>query len=87
MSASPDKACPGLPHKPLDTAIGQLFAPYRPGGRHGHQFLCKKTSCGVVKLLSKASIQKARNRPSTQLIEATICVERSNATIKAEENS
>jgi hypothetical protein len=36
------------------------------------------------KSLSKASIKKARNGPSTQLIEATSCVERSNATIKAD---
>jgi hypothetical protein len=33
----------------------------------------------------KASIQKTQNGPSTQLIKATSCVERSNATIKAEE--
>jgi hypothetical protein len=40
-------------------------------------FWPKKTSCGVVKSLSEASVQKARNRPSTQLIEAeaTSCVE------------
>jgi len=37
------------------------------------------------KSLSKASVKKARNGPSTQLIEATSCVERSNATMKAEE--
>jgi len=36
---------------------------------------------------SKASIQKAQNRPSTQLIEATSWVERWNTTIEAEENS
>jgi hypothetical protein len=40
-----------------------------------------------VKLLFEASVQKARNGPSTQLIEATNCVERSNATIKAEQHS
>jgi len=51
---------------PLDAATGQLFAPYRPGGRHGHQFWCKKSSCGVVKLLFEASVKKARNGPSTQ---------------------
>ena len=48
-------------------------------------FDIKKLSCGVVKLLFEASVQKARNGPSTQLIEATSCVERSNATMKAEE--
>jgi hypothetical protein len=47
-------------------------------------FWRKKLSCGVVKSLFEASIKKARNGPSTQLIEATSCLERSNATIKAE---
>jgi hypothetical protein len=70
---------------PLEAAIGQLFAPYRPGIRHGHRFWRKKSSCGVVKSLFEGSDKKARNRPSTHLIEATSCVERSNATIKAEE--
>jgi len=70
---------------PLNAAIGQLSAPYRSGGHHGHRFLCKKSSCGVVKSLFEASVQKAQNRPSTELIEATGCVERSNATMKAKE--
>ena len=35
----------------------------------------------------EASVQKAQNGPSTHVIEATSCVERSNATIKAEEHS
>ena len=30
--ASPNAACPWLHRKPLDAAIGQLLAPYRPGG-------------------------------------------------------
>jgi hypothetical protein len=72
---------------PLDAAIRQVFAPYRPSGCHGHQFRRKKSSCGVVKSLFEASVQKARNEPSTQLIEATSCIEMSNATIKAEEHS
>jgi hypothetical protein len=72
---------------PLDAIIGQLFALFHPSGRHGHQFWCKKSSCGLVKLLFKASVQKARNGPSTQLIEATSCVERSKATTKAKEHS
>jgi hypothetical protein len=37
------------------------------------------------KSLSEASVKKAQNGPSTQLIKATSCVERSNATMKAEE--
>jgi len=40
-----------------------------------------------VKPLFEASIQKARKEPSTQLIKATSCVERSNTTIQAEELS
>jgi len=35
---------------PLDAAIGQVFTPYHPGGRHGHQFWRKKSSCGVVEI-------------------------------------
>jgi hypothetical protein len=72
---------------PLDAAIGQVFAPYRPSGRHGHRFWSKKSSCGVVKSLFEASVQKARNGSSTQLIKATSCVEGWNATIKAKEHS
>ena len=56
-------------------------------GRHRHRFWSKKSSCGVVKSLFEARVQKARNGPSTQLIEATSCVERLNAMIKAEEHS
>jgi hypothetical protein len=70
---------------PLDAAIGRLFVPFRPGGRHGHQFRRKKPSCGIVKSLFEASIQKLQNGPSTQLIELTSCAERWIATIKAKE--
>ncbi len=34
--ALPDAACPGLPRKPLDAAIGQLLAPYCPSGHQGN---------------------------------------------------
>jgi hypothetical protein len=37
-------------------------------------FWPKKSSCGVVKSLFEATVQKAQNRPSTQLIEATSCI-------------
>jgi hypothetical protein len=50
-----------------------------------NDFWPKKSSCGVVKSLFEESVKKARNGPSTQLIEAKSCVERWNATIKAEE--
>ena len=45
-----------------------------------------KSSCGIVKSLSEASIQKAQNEPSTQLIKVTSCIEMSNTMIKAEEH-
>ncbi len=35
--ASPNAACPGLLWKPLDAAIGQLLATYRPSGRQGNR--------------------------------------------------
>ncbi len=38
-------------------------------------------------VVSKAIIQKEQNRPSTQLIKATSCIERSNTTIEAEDLS
>ena len=66
---------------PLDATIGQVFVLYCPAGCHGHRFWRKKLSCGIVKSLFEASVQKARNGPSTQLIEA------SNTTIKAKEHS
>ncbi len=72
---------------PLDAATGQLFVQYRPGGRHGHWFWRNTLSFGVVKLLSKTSVQKARNGLSTQLNKATSCVDKLNATMKAEELS
>jgi hypothetical protein len=34
-------------------------------------FWPKKSSCGIVKSLSKASVQKARNGPSNQLLGGT----------------
>jgi hypothetical protein len=52
---------------PLDAAIGKVFIPHYLGGRHGHRFWHKKSSCGVVKSLFEASVQKAPNGPSTQL--------------------
>ena len=59
--------------------------PVLPRRTPGHQFRRKKLSCGIVKSLFKASVKKARNGLSTQLIEATSCVEKWNATIKAKE--
>jgi hypothetical protein len=47
----------------------------------------RKSSCDVVKSLLEASVKKVLNRPSTPLIKATSCVERSNTRIKAKEHS
>ena len=46
-----------------------------------------KIDCGVLKLFSKASVKKAQNKPATQLVEVTSCIERLNATIEAKELS
>jgi hypothetical protein len=71
---------------PLDAAIRSVFAPNCPDGRHGHRFWRIKNWVVVLwKLPFEASVQKAQNGASTQLIKATSCVERPNATIKAEE--
>jgi hypothetical protein len=80
-------AGPGLPLISLHATIRQVFAPYCPSGPHGHHFWHKNSSFGIVKLLSKASIQKAQNKPSNQIIEVTSCVNRLDATIGAEDLS
>jgi len=48
-------------------------------------FGIKNRVVALWKSLPEASVQKAQNGPSTQLIEATSCVIRSIITIKAEE--
>jgi len=50
-------------------------------------FGLKNRAVALLKSLSETSVQKARNGPSTQLIDATSWVERSNTTMKAEELS
>ena len=68
----------------LDATIGQVFASYRPGGHHGHQFWLKNWVVALWNRFPKLlSIQKAHKGSSTQLIEATSCIKRSNVTIKA----
>jgi len=37
QGTSTDGAYWWLHEKPLDSAIGRVLAPYRPGGRHGHR--------------------------------------------------
>ena len=70
---------------PLDAAIGNYSPRIAPADAMVINFWPKKFICVVVKSLFEAIVKKARNAPSTQLIEATSCVERTNATIKAEE--
>ena len=67
--------------------LGKYSPPIAPADAMVIDFWPKKSSCGVVKSLSEASIEKALNGPSTQLIEASSCVERTDATIRAEELS
>ncbi len=87
-SASSSTAGLGLPWMPLDAAIGPVFSLYCPGGdAMVIDFGVKNQVVALWKSLFEAIIQKAQNRPSTQLIEATSCVERLNATIKAKEHS
>ena len=72
---------------PLDAAIGRLFALYHPVDAMAIDFGVKNRVVALWKSLSEASVKKARSGPSNQLIEATSCVERSNATMKVEELS
>ena len=44
-------AHPGLHSKPLDAAIGQVPAPYRPNGRHGLRIRIKHTNTNKTQLL------------------------------------
>ncbi len=83
----PNGGGPCLHWKPLNATIRRVFTPYCPGGCHGHQFWLKNRFVPLWNHCSKASIQKAQNRPTTQLIEATSYIERSNATIKDKELS
>ena len=50
-------------------------------------FGVKNPVVALWKSLSEASIQKAQNGPSTELIKATSCVEKLNTTMKAKEFS
>jgi hypothetical protein len=50
-------------------------------------FGVKNRVVALWKSLSEASVKKARNGPSTQLIKAMSCAERSNIMMKVEELS
>jgi hypothetical protein len=58
------------PADAMAMVIDCAYVLYCPGGRHGHWFLRKKSRCGVVKSLFEASVQKAQNGPSAQIIKA-----------------
>jgi hypothetical protein len=48
--------------------LGKYLPHITPADAMVIDFWPKKSSCGVVKSLSEASVQKARNGPSTQII-------------------
>ncbi len=75
----------GYPRCHCTPPSGKYLPRIAPADAMVIDFGVKKWSCGVVKLLSEASVQNAQNGPSTQLIEATSCVDRLNATMKVED--
>ena len=81
-------------HRPMEHIQGFIGSHWMPPlGEHSPRitrvdgmvidFGLKNRVVALWKSLSEASVQKAWNGPSTQLIEATSFVERSNVTIKA----
>ena len=48
---------------PLDAAIGRVFAPYRPGGRHGHQFWRKNWVVALWNHFSKLAFKRHDTDP------------------------
>ncbi len=69
--ASPDAACPGLHKKPLNAAIGQLIAPYRPGGRQGDNQQNDNAKCthfaGHVDGHCDVAVQYRAHRPMEEV--------------------
>ena len=73
---------------PLDAAIGQVFALYCPSRRRGHRLRAQKIElwhCETAVL--KLALKRHKTDPLLSSSKATSCVERSNATIQAEELS
>ena len=66
---------------------GEYLPRIAPANAMVIDFGVKNRVVALWKSLYEASIEKARNKPSTHYIEATSCVESSNATMKAEELS
>ena len=67
--------------------LGKYLPLIAPADAMVIDFGVKNRVVALWKSLSKASVQKARNGPSTQLIKGTSWVERSNTMMKAEELS
>ncbi len=85
-------------HRPMEQTHGYTRCHWTPpSGEHLHRIAPADamvidfgSKYWVVVLWNRcfeASVQKAQNRPSTQLIEATSCLERSNTMIQAKELS
>ncbi len=77
--ALPNAACPGLPRKPLDAAIGRLLAPYCPSSCKGNskQHNNKISGPTLMAILMAAAVHQyntaciAQWRRSRALLEAT----------------
>jgi hypothetical protein len=67
--------------------LGEYLPRIAPAYAMVIDFGVKNRVVALWKSRSKASVQKAQNGPSTQLMEATSCVKGANATMKAEELS
>jgi len=67
--------------------LGEYSPRIAPADAMVINFGVKNQVVALWKSLPEASVKKARNGPSTQLIKATNCVESSNAMMKAEELS
>ena len=74
----PIRKVPGLPFlwTLLDVAIRQVFTPYRPGRRHGHQCWRQNRVVALCNCIPKLALKKAQNRLSTQLIKVTSLVKK-----------
>ncbi len=85
-------------HEAIDALHWEMrIAPYRPGGHHGQRFWMKQKNTDKTQLLSsfltvderkkKLNSFGTQNRPSTHIINATICLEMWSITIRVEELS
>ncbi len=92
-----DQAVQCQAHHPMQHVQGYLrshwapplgkYLPLAPADAMVINFGIKNWVVALWNRCSKASVKKAQNKPSTQLIKVTSCLERSNTTIKAKELS